>query len=208
MIERTTGGSGPGVADRIDERAPRGNGRAPRTGWSAIPIGWSALPGAALLLTLGARIASAHPAESAMDLGAPSARSPTITAVETALPRSAPVTRVKAVEQAVDALVALVRTAHRGELPQRELRAARLRVERRLARSLAGMPADLRPNDGARFDRAVARLNQIIIRSQEWEAFGARPRPEWGWDPQREIVALATDDSVLESGEVVVIGVR
>jgi len=173
-----------------------------------------------VILAFGTHGTNAHGAERAMDshaneapasasaiaidAGAPSAR----TAPSSAPTRSIPVTRIECIERAGDELLGIVRHAHRGELQQHELRAARIGVERRLARSLAAMPADLRPSDRAKFDRAVARLNQIIIRSQEWEAFGARPRPEWGWDPQREIVALQSDDAVLEAGEVIVADVR
>jgi len=117
----------------------------------------------------------------------------------------APVTRVDAILSSSDVLLSLVRQAHRGERTPQELRHARLELEASLRRTLASMPAVTRPEDVLLAERAVGRLNQVIIRSQEWEFFGAQPRPQWGWDPQREIRAI---EHGIPFGDVIVASSR
>lgn len=108
---------------------------------------------------------------------------------------TAPATPFAALERAGASLQALLERAHHGELSQSALRIARRAVEARLELELAGMATDLRPGEMERLGDARAKLNQIIIRCQEWEFFGPNDRPEWGWYPSRQIrsVGVAAD---------------
>lgn len=96
-------------------------------------------------------------------------------------------TPVEAIESARLDLLGAVAHARRGELSQQALRMTRLAIEARLSLAIARMEIDLRPGEFAALGSARARLNQAIIRSQEWEVFGPKDRPEWGWYPSRDI---------------------
>lgn len=106
-------------------------------------------------------------------------------------PRAA--TPINAIEAAAIELVELVRSAHRDEVSPQELRTARVALEARLEATLRRMPRSWSQGDFERLECARAKLNQAIIRSQEWEAFGPVSRPEWGWDPDRARVEVASD---------------
>jgi len=114
-----------------------------------------------------------------------------------------PADHAQAIDGAAVKLGSCVRRAHQGALSQRELRATRIAIEATLARTVARLPAITRPEDIVILLLAQSRLNQIIIRSQEWEVFGATPRPEWGWDPERETRAF---ESGFVGGEQVIAG--
>ena len=106
-------------------------------------------------------------------------------------PRAA--TPINAIEAAAIELVELVRSAHRDEVSPQELRTARVALEARLEATLRRMPRSWSQGDFERLGCARAKLNEAIIRSQEWEAFGPGTRPEWGWDPDRARVEVASD---------------
>jgi len=99
---------------------------------------------------------------------------------------TAPCRPIEAVDRAREQL-STIEAAHRGVTPRGGLRLARLAVEAKLERSIASMTVDLRPGEFAALGDARGRLNQAIIRCQEWEFFGPHDRPEWGWYPSRKI---------------------
>ena len=86
-----------------------------------------------------------------------------------------------------------------------ELRVVRMSIERSLEIAVAQIPGVTRPEEVPIIERARSRMNQIIIRSQEWETFGSIPRPEWGWDPHRQVIALESErlegETVTASGQ-------
>lgn len=108
--------------------------------------------------------------------------------------RRTPLTPTHACEAAREDLLRLVDKARRGEISQQGLRLARRAIEARLEIAVARLAIDLRPGEFAELGEARSRLNQAIIRSQEWEVFGPTDRPEWGWYPSRDI--RSTDGTV------------
>jgi len=108
--------------------------------------------------------------------------------------RAVPVTPLQAIEQAREDLAAIVARAHRGELSQRGLRLSRRAIEARLELALASVSVDLRPGEMEMLGEARSKLNQQILRCQEWEFFGPKDRPEWGWYPSRQI--RSTDGAI------------
>lgn len=97
-------------------------------------------------------------------------------------------------------LDALLARAERGTLSQERLRRERRRVESRIGRALTDAPTDLRPGELAEISAARTEMHQSLIRSQEFEFFGPRDCPEWGWYPSRRAISTSSTLDVDRDG--------
>ncbi len=116
-----------------------------------------------------------------------------VSATAFAAPTAAPTTAVASCKaeaaylEAAKELRSEVKQAHAGTINQETLREHRLELEAKLGCDLTLAGTDIRPGDMARVLAARSAFHQQVIRSNEWEAFGATPRPEFGWDPAAQI---------------------
>jgi hypothetical protein len=94
----------------------------------------------------------------------------------------------------------LLRRAERGGLSQDRLRRERRRVEQRVALRVSQVATELKPGDLREVSAARAEMNQSVIRSQEYEFFGAEDRPEWGWFPSRRLASTGSHLTVAPDG--------
>lgn len=94
----------------------------------------------------------------------------------------------------------LVASAERGGMSQERLRRERRRVERCVVQRIAEAPVEAKPAEMRDVSAARAEMNQSVIRSQEFEFFGAEDRPEWGWYPSRTVRSTGSHLTVDKEG--------
>ena len=110
-------------------------------------------------------------------------------------------TQTEVLTQSTTTLEQLVQKAHGGTITPEQLRKQRMHVERKLDEKLNNAPVAVRAKEQAAVNQARTDLNQQIMRSQEFEFFGAQDRPEWGWYPSRQIKTTGTVVKVDNAGQ-------